>query len=115
MVRWASKVNAGDLFLSVITLWELELGVLLKARRDPAQGTILRQWLNGAVMPEFARRTLPIDTAVAMQSASLHVPASRPVRDSFIAATALVHGKIVVTRNEADFEPMGVPLLNPWS
>ena len=57
---------------------------------------------------------LPVDLAVARRSAALHVPDPRPVRDGLIAATALTHRLTVVTRNTADFLPMGVPILNPW-
>ena len=111
---WADSVDAGDLFLSVITLQELEIGVLLAERRDSSQGAVLRAWLNGHVLPAFTGRILAVDTVVAQRSARLHVPDPRPVRDGLIAATALVHGMVVVTRNVADFEPMGVSTLNPW-
>lgn len=115
VARWADSVEASDLYVSVITVQELEMGVLLAERRDPQQGAVFRAWLNGQVLPAFTGRILPIDTAVALRSAKLHVPDPRPVRDCLIAATALVHGMVVVTRNVADFEPCGVPLLNPWS
>lgn len=111
---WADSVDAGDLYLSVISVQELEIGVLLAERRDPSQGAIFRAWLNGHVLPAFAGRILVVDTAVAQRSARLHVPDPRPVRDALIAATALVHGMSVVTRNVADFEPTGVAVLNPW-
>lgn len=111
---WADSVDAGDLYLSVISVQELEIGVLLAERRDPSQGAIFRAWLNGHVLPAFAGRILVVDTAVAQRSARLHVPDPRPVRDALIAATALVHGMTVVTRNVADFEPTGVAVLNPW-
>jgi len=110
---WADSVDASDLFLSVITLQELEIGVLLTERRDPVQGSIFRTWLNGHVLPAFSGRVLSVDSAVALRSARLHVPDPRPVRDGLIAATALVHGMTVVTRKVADFEPMGVVVLNP--
>lgn len=111
---WADSVDASELYLSVITVQELEIGVLLAERRDPAQGAIFRAWLNGQVLPAFSGRILAIDTAVAQHSARLHVPDPRPVRDGLIAATALVHGMTLVTRNVADFEPTGVAVLNPW-
>lgn len=111
---WADSIDAGDLYLSVITLQELEIGVLLAERRDPSQGAIFRAWLNGHVLPAFAGRILVVDTAVVQRSPRLHVPDPRPVRDALIAATALVHGMTVVTRNVADFEPTGVAVLNPW-
>lgn len=111
---WADSIDAADLYLSAITVQELEIGVLLAERRDPAQGAIFRAWLNGHVLPAFTGRILAVDTAVAQRSARLHVPDPRPVRDALIAATALVHGMTVVTRNVADFEPTGVSTLNPW-
>ncbi len=111
---WADSMDATDLYLSVITIQELEIGVLLTERRDPSQGAVFRAWLNGHVLPAFTGRILVVDTAVAQRSARLHVPDPHPVRDGLIAATALVHGMTVVTRNVADFEPTGVPTLNPW-
>jgi predicted nucleic acid-binding protein len=102
------------MFVSVVTVQELEIGVLLAERRDPPQGEILRRWLQEQVLPAFAERIIPIDTAVARRSAVLHVPDPRPVRDSLIAATALVHGLAVVTRNVADFKPMGADIIDPW-
>ncbi|OOG56080.1 VapC toxin family PIN domain ribonuclease [Polaromonas sp. C04] len=114
VAKWADSVESVDLYLSVITVQELEIGVLLAERRDPAQGAVFRAWLDSHVLPAFAGRILPVDTAVAQRSARLHVPDPRPVRDCLIAATALVHGMTIVTRNVADFEPCGVLLLNPW-
>ena len=112
---WADSVDAGDLYLSVMSIQELEIGVLRAELRDPSQGAVLRAWLNGHVLPAFTGRIVAINTAVAVRGARLHVPDPRPVRDALIAATALVHGMIVVTRNVADFEPTGVPTLNPWA
>jgi predicted nucleic acid-binding protein len=114
VATWADSVDASDLYLSVITLQELEIGVLLIERRDPSQGAVFRAWLNDHVLPAFTGRILSVDTAVALRSAQLHVPDLRPVRDGLIAATALVHGMTVVTRNVVDFEVTGVPVLNPW-
>ena len=114
VARWADGVNASDLYLSVITVQELEIGVQLAERRDPAQGAIFRTWMDQYVLPAFASRILSIDLAVAQRSARLHVPNPRPVRDGLIAATALVHSMIVVTRNVSDFLGTGVSLLNPW-
>jgi predicted nucleic acid-binding protein len=114
VAQWADSVDSVDLYLSVITVQELEIGVLLAERRDPQQGAVFRAWLDSHVLPAFAGRILPVDTAVAQRSAKLHVPDPRPVRDCLIAATALVHGMTVVTRNIADFESSGVVVLNPW-
>ena len=114
VTAWAESVDAADLFVSAITIMELELSVLSVERRDAAQGAMLRSWLEQHVLPEFSRRTLPIDTAVAQRYARLHVPDKRGERDALIAATALVHGMTVVTRNTADFAPTGVSLIDPW-
>lgn len=111
---WASGVPSINLFLSSITVLELETGVLRMERRDKRQGAALRRWLDGQVLPAFAGRVLPVDTAVALQCARLHVPDRMADGDALIAATALVHGLIVVTRNTSDFEPAGVGLLDPW-
>ena len=114
VATWAESVDAAALFVSVISVMELELGVLAIERRDATQGAMLRAWLDLQVLPEFAERTLPIDTAVAQRCARLHVPDKRGERDALIAATALVHGMAVVTRNVADFKPTGVVTVNPW-
>lgn len=115
VAAWADSVAAADLYLSAITLQELETGVLLAERRDPAQGTLLRAWMEQHVLPAFAGRILPIDQAVALRSARLHVPDPKPLRDGLIAATALVHGMTVITRNIQDFANSGAKLFNPWA
>jgi predicted nucleic acid-binding protein len=114
VTAWANSVAPASLFLSTITVLEMELGVLLMERRDTSQGVILRAWLDGHVLTVFAERILPIDIAVARQCAQLHVPNPKSERDAFIAATALIHGMIVVTRNVADFVATAVDTLNPW-
>ncbi|MGY4502662.1 putative nucleic acid-binding protein [Bradyrhizobium sp. GM24.11] len=113
-VAWANAVPAANIFMSVISILEIELGARLIERRDAAQGTILRAWINDQVLARFEGRILAIDTVVAQRCAQLHVPNPLAERDALIAATALVHGLTVVTRNVGDFEPTGVPLLNPW-
>jgi hypothetical protein len=114
VTAWAQRVDAADLFVSAITIMELELGVLSIERKDATQGALLRLWLEQHVLPEFSGRTLPVDTAVARRCAQLHVPDKRGERDALIAATALVHGMAVVTRNVADFKSTGLTLINPW-
>jgi len=115
VTAWAESVDAVDLFISAITIMELELGVLSIERKDATQGALLRAWLEQHVLPEFADRTLPVDTTVAQRCARLHVPDKRGERDALIAATALVHGMTVVTRNVDDFKPTKVAIVNPWS
>ena len=114
VIVWFDTVDATTIYLSAITLLELEIGVLRMARRDAQQAALLRRWMNEQVIPRFEKRTLSIDASVAMRCAQLHVPNPRADRDAWIAATALVHGMTVVTRNVADFTPTGVTVLNPW-
>ncbi len=115
VVAWAENVPVASLFLSSITVLELERGVSLIERRDPAQGAVLREWLDYHVLPTFSGRILAVDIAVARCCAKLHAPDPSPDRDALIAATALVHGMQVVTRNVSDFEPMDVKAINPWA
>jgi len=117
--KWAERLPSASLYISVISVLELEIGILLlerrdKERRDKAQGAILRAWMDRHVLPTFSGRILAIDTAVAQRCATLHVPNPRSDRDALIAATALVHGLTVATRNVADFERTGVAVINPW-
>ncbi|TDJ18886.1 MAG: type II toxin-antitoxin system VapC family toxin [Gammaproteobacteria bacterium] len=113
---WANDVPAVLMFMSVISLHELEHGVLLAERRDPAQGDVLRQWLDTSVVAAFADRFLPVDEHVARQAAALHVPDLAPFRDALIAATAQVHAMSVVTRNVRDFGRFaGLEVTNPWT
>jgi predicted nucleic acid-binding protein len=114
VTAWAASESAASMFMSVITVQELEIGVLLAERRDPSRGAVLRRWLEEQVLPAFAERIVPVDTAVARRSAPLHVPDPRPVRDALIAATALVYGMSIVTRNVADFVPLGAEIIDPW-
>jgi len=114
VIAWAASVTTSMLFLSSITILEIEIGILQIERRDSVQGALLRDWLEGQVLTAFDGRLIAFDTAVARRCAALHVPDRRPDRDAMIAAIALVHGLRVVTRNTADFVDTGVPLLNPW-
>jgi predicted nucleic acid-binding protein len=112
--RWIDEADLSLLYVSAITILEMEVGILLKMRKDAAQGQVLNYWLHGQVLPTFAGRILHVNTAIALRCAPMHVPVSTSRYDSLIAATALVHGMTVVTRNVKDFAPMGVKVLNPW-
>lgn len=114
VVKWANAVDAQEMFISVLTLMEIEKGILAFARKDPQQAHLLMRWYQERVLIEFAWRTLAIDSNVARRCAQLHVPDARPHTDALIAATALEHDLILVTRNVRDFEGSGVVLLNPW-
>lgn len=112
---WAQAQRTSELFLSVITVMEVEIGVGRVEQRDRPQGSILRRWLESDLLPAFAGRLLPVDVAVARRAARLHVPDPRPERDVLIAATALEAGLTVVTRNVVDFAALGVDLVDPWA
>lgn len=114
VARWAHSIGSSTTYISVITAMELELGVLMAERRDPSQGAVLRRWLQGQVLTEFEGRVLPIDLPVALQCARLHVPDPKSERDALIAATGLIHGLTVVSRNVGDFAATGVSLIDPW-
>lgn len=115
VAEWADQVPSAQLFVSTITLHELEHGVLLMERSDPRQGAVLRAWLDRSVTAAFADRMLAVDEAVARTAASLHVPDPAPFRDALIGGTALVHGMTVVTRDRKDFERFpGLEVIDPW-
>jgi predicted nucleic acid-binding protein len=115
VVQWADARPVTQFFLSVVTILELDLGVHRVMRKDPAQGKVLRHWIDTQILTRFDGRILVIDTAVARQCARLHDPDPRSERDALIAATALVHGMTVVTRNVADFDISGLRVFNPWT
>ncbi|WP_267358729.1 MULTISPECIES: type II toxin-antitoxin system VapC family toxin [unclassified Methylobacterium] len=111
---WAEQVAPPNLHLSVVTIMEVELGIARCERRDARQAATLRLWLHERVLPAFAGRILPIDNAIALRCAHLHVPDPRSERDAWIAAAGLVHDLTIVTRNTTAFAATGAPLLNPW-
>lgn len=113
---WANSVPATLMFMSVISLHELEHGALLAERSDPAKGAILRTWLDSSVNPAFEDRLLPVNAEVARHAAALHVPNPAPFRDALIAATALHHNMTVITRNTSDFDRFtDLTVTNPWN
>ena len=99
----------------VIPILEIELGIARLARKDVAQANRLQSLFEQDLLEVFKGIILSIDVAVARRAARLHVPDPRPERDTLIAATAIANDMTIVTRNVADFEPMGVALINPWS
>jgi predicted nucleic acid-binding protein len=114
VIAWARSVSPSSLYLSVICIFELQMGILQKQRTDEAQASVLRSWLTDYVMLSFSDRILAVDTAIALRCAALHVPDPCSYRDSLIAATALVHGMTVVTRNVSHFQRTGASLFDPW-
>ena len=111
---WAQHQLTSEMSISVITVMEIEIGIARLERRDAVQGEVLRTWLERGLLAAFATRTLPVDLDVVRRAALVHVPDPRSERDVLIAATALTHSLVVVTRNIADFQSLGVELLNPW-
>ncbi|MBB4404271.1 MULTISPECIES: type II toxin-antitoxin system VapC family toxin [Rhizobium/Agrobacterium group] len=114
VTRWVSAQDSSDLFISAITVLEIERGILGLQRRDGAQGALLRQWMDERVRPEFEGRILAVDDAVATRCAHLHIPDRRNEADALIASTALVHNLAVVTRNVRDFDGTGAIVVDPW-
>lgn len=112
---WFNGVEADAMFLSVATLLEIEVGIRRLERRDPSQGAILRRWKSESLIRTFRGRVLPVDEDVAQCCGAIQVPDQRPLLDSIIAATAIVHKLMVVTRNVEDFRSMPVAVVNPWS
>ncbi|KNZ30948.1 MAG: twitching motility protein PilT [Methylibium sp. NZG] len=111
--RWAAQQPIAQLYLSAITVLELEIGVRRIERKDAAQGEVLRRWCE-AVRHQFAGRVVPLGETTALRCAALHVPDPQAWRDSMIAATALEHGYTVATRNTGDFAGTGAQLIDPW-
>lgn len=111
---WAAGIPSSQFFLSSITVLELEIGILQLERREPPQGSAMRAWFD-ALVAQFQGRILFFDVAAAMKCAPFHVPNVKSYRNSMIAATAVVHGFKLVTRNVGDFESTaGLKVLNPW-
>lgn len=115
VVDWGKSEDEADFALSVITIKEIEFGILLLARRDFRQSLVHRAWLDHQILPRFQRQIIDIDLRIALEAAALEAPNPRSTADSLIAATALVHDLTVVTRNVAHFRPMGVRLIDPFS
>ncbi len=112
---WFAAQQSQDLYISVITLFEIERSILQLERRDKPQAAILQRWFAQKLKPEFNSRILSVDESVVSVCAALHVPDPKPEMDAMLAATASVHGFTLVTRNTKDFEPMGVRCVNPWA
>ncbi len=116
VASWVARVEHDLAYISAITIQELELGVLLAERRNPASGTILRAWLDNDVFEAFDQRILPVDARVARLAASPHMPDPAPASDALIGATAIANNMVLVTRNTRDFERFpGLEVLNPWA
>ena len=113
--QWIASVAPTDAAISVITLGEVLAGVIRMERKDAAQGAQLRLWYQNNVLTQFSDRLLPVTQTIAEIEAQLQVPDPRPKADALIAATALAHNLVLVTRNVPDFQGTGVRYLNPWA
>lgn len=111
--RWLRSIDPNTIYLSVITLGEVMKGIVLKQRSDPVAAAPLFQWLV-ELQEAYADRVLPISDRVAIEWGRLAADRPRAMADGLIAATAIVHGKVIVTRNVTDFADAGVPVVNPW-
>lgn len=111
--RWFDGVAVEQLYVSVMTLFEIEYGILRLQRHDARQALVLSDWFEQA-KAQMQGRIIDIDPAIALRCAALHIPDARSQRDSFIGATALVHGLTLLTRNIRDFQGMGIEIINPW-
>lgn len=114
VIAWSTTVTTDSLYISAISLMELEANVLYVEKKDARQGELLRRWLDEQVVPAFSRRILPVDAAVASCCAGLSALDASSLRGAFIAATAMVHGMTLVTRHVDDFSFAGLKILNPW-
>ena len=114
VAAWANRHDPQTFAFSAITLMETEIGILRMERRDQKQGRVLRDWMIGVILAQYGDRIIAVDDRIATLAASFQVPDPAPLADSLIAATALIHGLTVVTRNTADFLRTGATVLNPW-
>lgn len=114
VLAWAAEQPLSQLYLSAITVMEMEIGTQLMERRDEAQGAVLRRWAE-RVLVDFDGRVLAFTTLTGMLCANLHVPNKRSFRDSMIAATAIEHSFAIVTRNVRDYADTGLEIIDPWA
>ena len=115
VAQWTSQTSQSLMYVSVISLMEIEQGILRLERKDTVQACLLKDWFHNIVLPSFDNNVVNIDKNIALTCATLHVPDKQPANDSLIAATALVHDLTLVTRNTKDFEQTGVKLFNPFT
>src|ERR1700678_2817224 len=114
VAHWLGQIEESALYLSAITVLELELGCLLMERKDKLQGAVLRRWLR-SLLDHYQDGIIAIDSTVATRAAALHVPNPRESHDALIAATALTHRYALVTRNVSDFSIDDLKVINPWT
>ena len=113
VVRWVKDVSAHDLFLSVVTIGEVEKGISNQRKKNPAFARKLEDWFSDIFL-YYSDRIIPVDINIALCWGRLSEELGHSGADLLIAATALEHGLTVVTRNTRHFKPTGALVLNPW-
>ena len=111
---WLRSIDPTTIYLSVITLGEIMKGIALKLRADARAAAALTAWLE-QLRRDHSDRILPITDGIALEWGRLAAGRPRGMADGLIAATAVVHTKIIVTRNVEDFSDVGIPVIDPWS
>ena len=111
---WLRSIDPTTIYLSVITLGEIMKGIALKLRAEAREAAALTVWLE-QLRSDHSDRILPITDHIALEWGRLAAGRPRGMADGLIAATAVVHTKIIVTRNVEDFSDVGIPIINPWS
>lgn len=111
---WVRSTSKDLMFTNAVVMMELERGVMSIERKDTTQGELLRHWFEMDVKPAFHGKILKIDEQTAQICAKLHIPDYAPENDAWIAACAIQHNLVLVTRNTADFARTGVKLFNPF-
>ncbi|HEU0215748.1 MAG TPA: type II toxin-antitoxin system VapC family toxin [Stellaceae bacterium] len=112
--NWLRSVDPATIYLSVVTLGEIMKGIALRLRSDARAAAVLTAWLEKLRL-DYNDRIFPITDRIALEWGRLAAERPRGMADGLIAATAMVHAKIIVTRNVADFSDAPVPILNPWN
>lgn len=115
VAKWQAGVLAESCFVSVISLTEIVQGIESARKKDAGFAGTLEEWYRNQVIPGFSRRILPVTLEISEQAGAVLAMRTRNLADSLIAATALIHGLTLVTRNVEDFSDTGVPIFNPWN
>jgi len=113
VAAWMAAQRASDLYISVLTIGEIERGIERQRSRDPAHAAAIVQWLD-VVLQVYGDRIIPVTVPVARRWGQLSARVGNAGADIVIAATALEHGLSIATRNVAHFAPTGVPIVNPF-
>lgn len=113
VASWLDSVPAVNLFLSALVIGEIRRGIEMRRRRDAPQAAALERWLDD-LRDRFGDHVVAIDAAIAERWGELSAGDPVPIEDGLMAATAIVHDMVFVTRNVADVARTGVRILNPW-